>query len=182
MLRSAIYLLASTLLLSHAGAGQAQELPKPTPHHEAMKAAAGTWDAVVTVQMGPGQPPMVSKAVEVNRMLMGGLWMQSSFSSDMGGVPFEGSGLFGYDPALGKHVGTWVDSMVMSQAFPVGTCKDHCREVTLTFMGVGMDGKPCAYKEVSVQVDEDHRTMAMFVKGKDGKYVLEMEIVYTRRK
>jgi hypothetical protein len=159
-----------------------QEAPKPTPHHEAMKAAVGTWDAVVKMQVGPGKPPMESKGVEVNRLLMGGLWMQSSFSSDMGGVPFEGSGLFGYDPAKGRHVGTWVDSMVMSQAFPQGTCKDHCREVTMTFMGVGMDGKPCAYKEVSTQVDADHRTMTMYVKGKDGKYALEMEIAYTRRK
>lgn len=163
-------------------AGQAPELPKPTPHHLAMKASEGTWDAVVKMQTAPGQPPMTSKGVEVNRILMGGLWMQSSFRSDMGGVPFEGSGLFGYDPAQGKHVGTWVDSMVMSQAFPKGTCKGDCKEITLTFMGVGMDGKPCAYKEVSVQVDADHRTMAMYTKGKDGKYALEMEIAYTRRK
>lgn len=169
-------------LLLAATLAPAQEAPKPTPHHEALKASVGTWDAVVKVHVGPGKPPLVSKGVEVNRLLLGGLWLQSSFRSDMGGVPFEGSGLFGYDPALGKHVGTWVDSMVMSQAFPEGTCTEGCKEVTLTFMGVGMDGKPCAYKEVSTQVDADHRSLAMYVKGKDGRYTLEMEIAYTRRK
>ncbi len=178
-MRTTLLLLALSPILA---AQEDPGLPKPTPHHLAMKAAEGTWDAVVTMQMAPGKPPMESKGVEVNKVLAGGLWMQSEFSSEMGGVPFEGRGLFGYDSALGKHVGTWVDSMVTSQAITKGTCKGGCQEVTMYFQGVGMDGKPAAYKEVSVKVDEDHRKMTMFIKGKDGKFAQNMEIVYTRRK
>lgn len=162
----------------------AQETPmaKPTSHHLAMKAAEGTWDGIVKVYMAPGKPPMVSKAVEVNKLVPGGLWLQSEFKSDMMGTPFEGRGLFGYDPATGKHVGTWVDSMVPSQAISTGTCKDGCKEVTSYFEGPGMDGKLTTFKEISTEKDADHRTMTMFIKGQDGAFVLNLEIEYTRRK
>lgn len=173
-----ILILAAALTLG----AQAPSAPKPTPHHEAMKTLVGTWDAVVKVFAEPGKPPMESKAVEVNALVPGGLWLQTEFKSDMMGTPFEGRGLFGFDPATGKHVGVWVDSMVSSLALPSGTCKDGCRETTLVFKGVGMDGKPATYKEVSVQKDADHRTMSMYLKGKDGKVYLDMVIEYTRRK
>ncbi|MFZ1613098.1 MAG: DUF1579 domain-containing protein [Holophaga sp.] len=163
-------------------AAQEAPLPKPTPHHLAMKRMEGTWDAVVKVQMAPGQPPMVSKGVEVNKLVPGGLWLQSEFKSDMMGMPFEGRGLFGYDPALGKHVGTWVDSMVYSLGNPTGTCKDDCKETICYFKGPGMDGKMVTYKEITVEHDADHRTMTMFIKGKKGAFVQNMVIEYTRRK
>ena len=161
---------------------QDMPVPKPTPHHLAMKTLEGTWDAVVKVYMEPGKPPMESKAVEVNQLLPGGLWLQSEFKSEMMGTPFEGRGLFGYDPATRKHVGTWVDSTVTSMALSTGTCKHDCKEITCFFKGPGMDGKMTTYKEISVEKDADHRTMTMFIKGKDGAYHLNMGIEYTRRK
>jgi hypothetical protein len=170
------------LLSSVAFAAEPFPIPKPTPHHEAMKAQEGIWDAEVKVNMGPGKPPMVSKGTEVNTLLPGGLWLESKFLGDMMGTPFEGRGLFGYDPATGRHLGAWVDSMTMPPSYPNGTCKDGCREVTMFFEGVGMTGKKVTFKEVSVQQDADHRTMTMFTKGKGGKFVPNMVIEYTRRK
>jgi hypothetical protein len=174
--------ILALLLSVLACAGEAPAYPKPTPHHVAMQAQEGTWDAEVTVNMGPGQPPAVSKGTEVNKMLRGGLWLQSEFASDMMGTPFEGRGLFGYDPATGQHVGTWVDSMAMAPSHPRGTCKDGCREVTMTFDGQDMRGRNVTYKEIAVQKDADHRTMTMFTKPKGGKYAQVMVIEYVRRK
>jgi hypothetical protein len=147
-----------------------------------MKAAEGTWDATVKAYMAPGKPPMESKGVEVNAVALGGLWLVSEFKSDMAGMPFEGRGLFGYDPAAKKHVGTWVDNSGYWQAVSSGTCADGCRTVTSTFKGQGMDGKPATFKEVTRQVDADRRTMDMFIQGRDKKWVLMMEIGYIRRK
>jgi hypothetical protein len=161
---------------------QEPPMPKPTPHHLAMKSLEGTWDAVVKMHMAPGKPPMESKGVEVNKLVLGGLWIQSEFTSEMMGAPFEGRGLFGYDPATRKHVGTWVDSMTTSMALSTGTCKNGCKEMTCFFKAPGMDGKLTTFKEVSVEKDPDHRAMTMFIKGKDGAYTLNMEIEYTRRK
>jgi hypothetical protein len=177
-MRAAIFSLLATASLF----GQEMPAPKPTSHHLALKRAEGTWDAVVKMFMAPGKPPMISKAVEVNALVPGGLWLTSEFKSDMLGTPFEGRGIFGYDTATQKHVGTWADSMVTGLAHPVGTCKDDCREVTMLFEGPGMDGKMTTYKEVTVEKDLDHRVMTMYTKGKDGKFELGMEIEYTRRK
>lgn len=157
-------------------------MPKPDAHHLAMKAAEGTWDAVVKIHMGPGKPPVESKGVEVNKVVAGGFWLQSEFTSEMMGQPFEGRGLFGYDPMTKRHVGTWVDSMSTMQSISSGTCKDGCKEIVSTFKGLGPDNKMTTYREVSVQTDADHRSMTMFMKGKDGKFHQNMEITYTRRK
>ncbi len=174
MLRSALALLCATGLT-------AQEMPRPTPHHEALKAQAGTWDAVVTMETGPGKPPMEAKGVEVNTVVLGGLWLASEFKADLGGMPFEGRGLFGYDTQAKKHVGTWVDNSGTWQAVTSGACSDGCRALTSTFRGYGPDGKPALYREVFRQPDPDHRTMEMFVKGPKGWSRL-MGIAYTRRK
>ncbi len=160
----------------------AQEMPKPTAHHLAMKAVEGTWDAIVKNYAGPGQPPMESKAVEVNKVVGNGFWMQTDFHGQMMGAPFDGHGLFGFDPVAGKHVGTWVDSVSPVQAITSGTCKDGCKEITSTFtMNLGPAGT-ATFKEVAKQIDADHRTMAMWMQGKDGKEMLLMEISYTRKK
>jgi hypothetical protein len=169
-------LLGTTLL------AQEMALPKPTPHHLALKRLEGTWDATVKVQVGPGRPPMVSKAVEVNRMVPGGLWLASEFKSDLDGIPFEGRGFFGYDPALGKHVGTWVDSMVMSLSVSEGTCVDDCRETTMFFKGPGMDGKVATTKKVYKETGPDRRTMTVYTQAKDGAFKQRVEIEYVRRK
>ena len=156
--------------------------PKPTSHHLALLRQVGTWDAEVRVFMAPGKPPAVSKGVQVNKLVPGGLWLTSEFKSDMAGMPFEGRGIFGYDTAAGKHVGTWVDSMVTGLALPVGSCKDDCRETTLTFDGPGMDGKTVTYREVTVEKGPDATLMTMYIKDKDGAFVRNLEIAYTRRK
>lgn len=160
----------------------AQEPPKPTAHHLAMKADEGTWDAVVKSYGAPGQPPLESKAVEVNKIVGAGFWMQTEFKGQMAGAPFEGRGLFGYDPVAGTHVGTWVDSMGPVPAILTGTCKDGCREVTSTFTLAFGPGQSAVFREVAKQIDANHRTMAMWMTGKDGKEMLMMEIAYTRRK
>jgi len=90
---------------------------------------------------------MESKGVEVNALGLGGLWLITEFKCDTAGMPFEGRGLFGYDPAVKKHVGTWVDNTGYWQAVSSGTCPDGCKTVTSTFKGQGMDGKPAAFKE-----------------------------------
>lgn len=162
--------------------GQEMPIPKPTSHHRALQRAEGTWDAVVKMYGAPGKPPLVSKGVEVNKLVPGGLWLTSEFKSEMMGTPFEGRGIFGYDTATRRHVGTWVDSMVTGLALPIGTCKDDCRETTMTFKGPGMDGKPTTYKEVTVEKGPDQRLMTMYTKAKDGTFVRNMEIEYNRRK
>jgi hypothetical protein len=163
-------------------AAQEPSAPKLTSHHEAMKAAAGTWDAAVKMSAGPGKPPIDMKGVEVNTLILNGLWMQTEFTGDPAGMSYQGHGLSGYDSIARKHVGTWVDNSGDWPAHSRGTCTDSCKEMTVTFQGYGQNGKPITVKEVCTQKDADHRSMVMYHKGKDGKFKWVMEIAYTRRK
>jgi hypothetical protein len=175
-----------TLLLSLgcllALSAQENPLPRPTAHHLAMKDQAGTWTAVARMYMDPSKPPMVSKGTETNTLVSGGLWLKSEMRAEMMGQAFEGHGLFGYDTFQKAHVGSWVDNSGTWMAVTRGTCDKDCRVQTLFFEGYDEAGKPTTYKEVHTQVDRDHRTAVMFVKGREGAFVKIMEMEYTRAK
>ena len=52
--------------------------------------------------------------------------------ASMMGMPWEGRGTFGYDNSTKKHTGTWFDSFGTMMMTFEGTCKDHCKQVSLT--------------------------------------------------
>ncbi|HJW08456.1 MAG TPA: DUF1579 domain-containing protein [Holophagaceae bacterium] len=181
-MRSAALALVVPALLMAGDKPEAMPMPRLTPHHEALKAWEGTWDAEVHSAGLPGQPEQVSKGVETVRLVSGGLWAQVDFKADLGGMPFEGHGLFGYDPALRKHVGTWVDGMSAAMSVSSGRCDGQCRRIVSTFRGPGLDGRMTDIKEVSELVDADHRSEEMSWKARNGKFVKLMTIAYVRRK
>ena len=100
----------------------AQDMPaKPTAEHKILMSEEGTWDATVkSYKNGPESEPSVSKGVEVNTVVTGGLWLTSVFKGDFEGMAFEGRGQFGYDPIKKKYVGTWIDSFSPSLTGPRG--------------------------------------------------------------
>ena len=177
-MRRLILTLGCVLVLS----AQESPFPKPTAHHLAMKDQAGTWTAVAKIYMEPGKPPMMSKGTETNSLVSGGLWLKSELRAEMMGMAFEGHGLFGYDTQLGAHVGTWVDGAGTWMAFIKGKCSKDCKEQILFFDGYDEAGKPSTQKQVHTQVDRDHRTIIMFTKAKDGTFIKNMEMEYTRVK
>ena len=66
----------------------AQGGPLPTLHHLVLHEQAGTWTVVARLFVQPGQPPVVSKGTETNKVVSGGLWLQSELRADMGGQAF----------------------------------------------------------------------------------------------
>jgi hypothetical protein len=147
---------------------------KPGPEHESLKQMVGTWDATVEM-MAPGAP--ASKGVEVNKALADGLWVVTEFKSDMGGKPFEGHGVWGYDPAKKKYVGTWVDSMTSGLTISEGTYDAATKTATDIMESPGPDGKPMKIKATTVWKDSDTRVFTMYEGEKPS-----MKITYTRRK
>lgn len=157
-------------------------LPKPTKQHEVLGKDVGVWDAEIKSWMvGPDAEPTVTKGVERNRLLRGGLWLVSDFEGDVGGIPFAGHGQTGYDPKQGKYIGTWVDSMSTNVMTQEGTY-DEAAE-TFTFEGEAVDpaGQTMEQKTIA-SYKGDTRTMEMHMKlpGSD-EYIKMMEITYTKR-
>ena len=69
--------------LDRRAAASAQDGPpvaKPTAEHKLLAKDVGTWDATVKSWMsGPDSEPTVSKGVEVDKLLPGGLWLTERF-------------------------------------------------------------------------------------------------------
>jgi hypothetical protein len=160
-----------------------QKLATPAEGHKALAGMVGTWDAEVTTWMDPAQPPMKSKGTSENRMVLGGRWVESKFTSDMMGQPFEGLGYTGYDNYKKKYMGTWADNMSTAVMVSEGTFDTAGKVMTsMATMDDVMTGKKANIKMTTTIVSPDHHVFEMWGPDPSGKTVKQMEIVYRRRK
>lgn len=156
----------------------AQEPRAPSPEHQKLAAFAGTWDVAVEVRGPTG--PSKTKASSVQRLLRGGLWLLDDFTLDVGGTLFESHGCTGYDPSKGKYVVHWVDGMLPSVLVLEGTYDASGKVLTMTGTGVGRDGKPAKYRNVTTWTGPDTYLFEMFLTGSDGNEVAALTMTYTR--
>jgi hypothetical protein len=176
--------IALAAILGLAAAAAAQEgmppLPKPGPEHAVLAADAGTWDAVVETWMAPGQPPMTSKAVEINT-LINGMYLISDFKGDFGGMPFQGHGLTWWDAASKTYKGIWVDNTSPAPMNGSSTFDAASKTFKGEMTGTDMTGALQTMRSETVQKADGTRVMTMFMKGPDGKDTQTMKVTYTKR-
>lgn len=181
--------VAAAVLGAAARAGAQEEgaprIPKPTVEHKILAADEGTWDATIKAFMaGPDAEPTISKGVEVNTMLPGGLWLLSEFRGDIGGMAVEGRGHFGYDPLKKEYVGTWIDSMSPALSVLEGTYDAKTR--TMTYEGEGVDPDTEAeytQRMVTTSNDDGTRVFTLYMKFEEADDEIKfMEVTYTKRK
>lgn len=87
----------------------------PGNPHKMLAELAGTWEAEVKTWMGgPSSQPTVTKGTSEMKTLLGGRFLEQTVKAEMMGMPFEGTGVTGYDNVKQKYVGTWMDNF--------GTC------------------------------------------------------------
>ena len=163
-----------------AGAAASFRPPGPTLEHELFKSDVGTWDVKIEINMAPGAPPQESKGVARNRLACGGLWLIMEFLNET--TCFEGHGIYGYDPAKGKYVGTWVDPMRTFLTISEGSYDSATKTMTMWFEIAGPQGKSMKWREVTERKDDDTRVWRSIMKGADGHEFEVMKALYTRRK
>ena len=119
-----ILLLAFGLLCAITTNALSQGLPNPKPseEHKVLAKEVGTWDCEIrSYFQGPEQPPTVTKGVETNKLVSGDMYLQTTFTGEIGGRQFEGHSLLGYDPHKKKYVGTWADNFTVAPSQVTGT-------------------------------------------------------------
>jgi hypothetical protein len=101
---------------------------------------------------GPTGPPTESTGVETNELVSGKKYVRTSFKYKMGGLDFEGHGLFDYDPRSKEYIGTWVDNFTSVPTQKKGTYDPNKK--TLTLFGTTVDGagNEIKHKEVTTFV------------------------------
>jgi hypothetical protein len=99
-----------------AGMQRYMEMCRTDHHHKQLAAWLGTWDTETKMwEMGPGQPPTVSKGTAVFSWQVENRWLKQETDGELAMGPtkmkLRGLGLLGFDRYKQKYVGSWCDSM-----------------------------------------------------------------------
>lgn len=160
-----------------------QDYMTPGDVHKMMAKWNGTWNGEVTMWMYPGAPEQKSKSTAVNKMVMNGLYQQSTHSGNMMGMPFSGMSTTAYDIHRKEFVSTWIDNMGSGIMVLKGPWDDATKTVNLK----GRMTDPGTKGDVDVRetfkiIDDNTQEMEMFMEMPDGKEFKTMNIRYTRKK
>lgn len=166
-------LLAAAVLVTQTAAQDGPPVAKPGPEHKILANMEGTWD---TVMKADGKE---HKGVAVYKAELGGLWITSTFESEMGKEKYYGRGMDTYDAKRKVYVGYWFDSMSATPMKLEGTLDPKTKKLTLKGEAPGLDGKPATWTSVTETKDDDTTHFAMYVgDAKEPMFTID----YKRRK
>lgn len=155
----------------------------PGEHQKHLAMLAGTWTTTTKFSPAPGAPVQESTGMAENKMILGGRFLQTTHHGDFGGMPFEGTGVAGYDRYLNRYVETWVDNFGTMVLVSDGACDGtgKLRTVIARFVDP-MTKKPTTMRSVYRVQDADHYVLEMYTQsGTDPEFKV-MEIAHTRKK
>jgi len=101
----------------------------------------------------------------------------------MGGVPFEGFGMTGFDNVSKKYYNVWADNMGTGIMTSTGTADASGK--TFTYNGeynCPITGGKKTAKSILKIVGDDKLVYEMYDKTPDGKEFVSLEVTYARQK
>ncbi|MCX6132437.1 MAG: DUF1579 domain-containing protein [Ignavibacteriales bacterium] len=162
-----------------------EESMTPGDAHKKLDAMVGTWEAEVKMWMnGPAGEATVSKGTSLNKLVLGGRYVQQEFAGEMMNQPFNGIGYTGYDNFNKKYVAFWIDNMSTGMATMDGALDK--KGSTFTMWGkmdepmTGEKGKKVKY--VTRIIDADKHIFEVYDVKAYGDKKPTMLITYTRKK
>lgn len=160
------------------------EMPELRKEHQWLMRLVGEWEIEGEGTMGPDQPPVTWKGTESVRAL-GDYWTIGEGRSPMpGGGEMVSITTYGYDPAKGRFVGTFVSSVMTMMWLYEGSLDASEKVLTLDTEGPGMgqEGTTARYQDIVEMIDDDHRVLRSQVLTDDGQWFQFMTAHYRRVK
>ncbi len=152
----------------------------PGKAHQMLAEGVGSWKVHTKMWMDPSAAPMESDGTSQAEMILGGRYLQSTFSGTMMGMPFEGISITGFDNAKKEFFNTWIDNMGTGLAYATGKYNEAANAIEFKGMMVDpMTGKDSPFREVFKVIDQKKMVMEMYWEM-DGKEFLGLELTYTR--
>lgn len=166
-----ILALCSTFAQAEEVAPEMPEMPKPQKEHEWLHNLVGEWKTRSTVNMGPEEAPMECEGTEKGAMF-GGFWVVVKGESETMGTTVETQLTLGYDPAKGKYVGTWIDTVNNYLWNYTGTLDENGKTLTLLTEGQCpmTPGKTRQFKEVITLWGDNEKIFTSFMQMDDGTW------------
>ena len=158
------------------------EYMTPSTSHKMLAKSVGNWTTSMQMWAAPGTEPMKSEGTCKSEMILGGRYMQTNYSGNVMGMPFEGISTDGFDNAKKVYVNTWVDNMSTGIMHAEGKYDEASR--TVIYNGTMFDplqDKELTYRQTMQMVDDKHMVMEMFNNTKDGKEYKSMHVDYVKK-
>ena len=152
--------------------------PTLGPEFALLQKDVGEWDATITVTPSPGAPPQGSTGRMTGHLISGGRWLITDFKNHTTG--FEGHGIYGFNAASGRYVGTWVDDMRTNLYVGEGEWDAASRTMTYVWKATMPNGQPMAWKETSQLVSNDEQLFRVLFPLPDGGEFEMMRALYRR--
>jgi hypothetical protein len=154
-----------------------------TPQHEWLHRLVGEWQFEGESVFADGESTMKTSGTESVRKL-GDAWVLCEGRGPMGGDLALTQFTFGYDPAKGHFVGTFIGSMMTHLwIYHRGELDAAGRTLALYAEGPAFDGPPgtmAQYRDSIEMVGPDERLLLSHLKGSDGKSIQFMTTRYRR--
>ncbi|QDU90733.1 hypothetical protein Pla175_41440 [Pirellulimonas nuda] len=148
---------------------------KPQQEHAWLDRLVGEWTTSASCQMPDGSSHRSEGRLTCRSL--GGLWL---IADGAGEDPESGAWstqmTLGYDPVVGKYVGTFVGSMMTHMFVYSGAVDASGAKLVLDTQGPGFDGVCVAtYQDVVEFVGDDHWLLWSQMRGDDGQWNRFME-------
>jgi hypothetical protein len=143
---------------------------------------AGDWTFTSKMWMSPSQPPQESGGTMRGETILGGRYVQTTWTGNFMGMPFEGRGTEGYDNLAKQHVSSWVDNMGTGILYSTGTCDE--KGMKCSMKGDLMDpmtGQKSYMRSEVTWMDDNNYKFETYGPGPDGKEFKWMEMVVKRK-
>jgi len=153
----------------------------PGREHKILEGLVGRWKGHVVVRVNPNRVSEESDATSEGTMILGGRYVQVTHKGTLGGQPFEGVMLIGYDNIAKKYVGQWIDNMGTSIVHYDGTYDTRLKRL---FMGARfvdpMTRQPVKVRAMTTFVDPSNWTYEEFSTPDGGKEWQSLKITFTK--
>jgi Protein of unknown function (DUF1579) len=157
---------------------------QPSRAHENYEPIVGTWNTVWTLMDQEGNVTRTIKGRATNEWIVGGRWVQSTFTTDldMAGEKFHGVGLFGHDNTTGDYHNVWFESNRTAMQYDKGSYDAGTRTFTFEGEQPGRDGTPFTAR-TTMRIDSaDQHTVELYVVRSKDDVTKVLEMVLRRVK
>lgn len=158
---------------------EVMELGQPGEEHERLAVMVGSWNTEMKMFLPEFEEPLVSEGSAEFELILDGRFLVQDFEGDIGGTPFSGHGMSGYDRIQEKYIGTWMDSFNTGMMTLEGTYDEEADTMTEVGTTVSPTGED-TMKYVTEYHSDDEFFMTIYMVGADGTDTKLMEITYTR--
>jgi hypothetical protein len=151
----------------------------PGEPHKLLAKLEGSWITRTTGYL-EGKPTPVSTGTSEQKLVLGGHYLQQTYTGEMMGAPFTGINLLGFNNHTKNYESVWLDSMSTAIYLFVGKGSADGRTITQKCSYDDPVRGPAVWSSVTKIKDDNTVEFAMFITPKGGKEEKMMEMTVTR--